>query len=51
LEQLAQAGTIAHAIRVGVASEEGPSEIAEEADFLVEGTAGVRQLLETLVDV
>ncbi len=50
LGQLAEAGTIAHAIRVGVASEEGPSEVAEAADFLVHGTDGVRRLLETLVD-
>jgi trehalose 6-phosphate phosphatase len=50
LGALAQAGTIAHAIRVGVASEEGPSEIADEADFLVDSPAGVRRLLETLVD-
>jgi trehalose 6-phosphate phosphatase len=51
LGRLAQEGVIAHAIRVGVDSEEGPSEIAEEADLLVEGTAGVTALLQTLVDV
>jgi hypothetical protein len=38
------------AVRVGVRSEEGPGELASEADFVVDGTAGVRQLLELLVD-
>ena len=39
------------AVRVGVRSDEGPSELAEETDFLVDGTDGVKQLLETLVAV
>ncbi len=51
LGELADAGTIAHAVRVGVRSDEGPSEIAEETDFLVDGTEGVRRLLEMLVAV
>ena len=37
------------AVRVGVASEEGPSEIASEADAVVNGPEGVRQLLAALV--
>ena len=49
LDQLAQEGQIEHAIRVGVLSEEGPSEIAEEADVTVEGTEGVRDLLAMLI--
>ena len=49
LARLAEQGSIAHAIRVGVVSEEGPSEIADETDFLVDGPRGVRQLLEDLV--
>jgi trehalose 6-phosphate phosphatase len=49
LTQLTEAGTIAHALRVGVSSTEGPAEIAEEADFVVDGTDGVRRLLEMLV--
>lgn len=51
LGELADSGTIAQAVRVGVRSEEGPSEIAEETDFLVDGTDGVRRLLELLVAV
>jgi trehalose 6-phosphate phosphatase len=49
LARLAEEGAISHAIRVGVASEEGPGEIADETDFLVDGPGGVRQLLENLV--
>jgi trehalose 6-phosphate phosphatase len=51
LAKLAESGTITHAIRVGVSSEEGPSEIADETDFLVDGTDGVRRLLAMLVAV
>jgi trehalose 6-phosphate phosphatase len=51
LGELADSGTIALAVRVGVRSEEGPSKLAEETDFLVDGTDGVRRLLETLVAV
>jgi hypothetical protein len=36
-------------IRVGVLSDEGPSEIAAEADVTVEGTEGVRELLAMLI--
>jgi trehalose 6-phosphate phosphatase len=48
LATLADQGRIQHAVRVGVHSDEGPSELAEEADILVEGTEGVRELLEML---
>ena len=48
-EMLAE-GRIRHALRVCVASEEGPSELAEEADLVVDGTDGVRHLLELLLD-
>lgn len=48
LGRLADEGRIKHAVRVGVRSDEGPSELVEEADFVVEGTAGVRELLEML---
>jgi trehalose 6-phosphate phosphatase len=51
LAHLAESGKIAHAVRVGVRSDEGPSEIEDEADFLVDGTTGVRHLLEMLVAV
>ena len=30
-------------------SDEGPSKLAEEADWMVEGTDGVRELLQTLL--
>ncbi len=49
LGQLAGDGRISRAVRVGVRSDEGPSEITDEADAVVEGTAGVRQLLAVLV--
>jgi trehalose 6-phosphate phosphatase len=48
LVRLAAAGRISRAIRVGVRSEEGPSEITEEADVVVDGTDGVVELLATL---
>lgn len=48
LARLADQGRIQHAVRVGVRSDEGPSELAEEADIVVEGTEGVRELLEML---
>jgi trehalose 6-phosphate phosphatase len=49
LERLVEAGDISQGVRVAVRSEEGPPEIEAEADFVVEGTAGVRRLLEMLV--
>ena len=48
LARLADAGRISRAIRVGVRSEEGPSEITEEADLVVDGTDGVVELLAAL---
>jgi trehalose 6-phosphate phosphatase len=48
LAHLAEEGQIAEVIRVGVLSDDGPSEIAEEADVTVEGTDGVRELLAML---
>jgi trehalose 6-phosphate phosphatase len=48
LARLAEDGQIERAIRVGVASEEGPSAIVEEADLVVEGPRGVHELLTTL---
>jgi len=49
LGQLVEQGKLERAIRVGVSSEEGPSEITDEADLVVDGTAGVQNLLATLV--
>jgi trehalose 6-phosphate phosphatase len=49
LAQLAAQGRVSHAIRVGVRSDEGPTQITEEADVIVDGTAGVQQLLTMLI--
>jgi trehalose 6-phosphate phosphatase len=49
LEELAENGQIDQVITVGVLSDDGPSEIVEEADLTVEGTAGVRELLAMLI--
>ncbi len=49
LTELVERGRLGHALRVGVASEDAPPELAEEADFMVEGTAGVRTLLQALL--
>ena len=38
-----------HALRVCVSSYEGPSELAQEADLVVDGPDGVRALLEALL--
>jgi trehalose 6-phosphate phosphatase len=48
LSRMADEGRLERAIRVGVSSEEGPSEITEEADIVVDGTDGVRELLTIL---
>jgi trehalose 6-phosphate phosphatase len=48
LTRLVEEGRLSQAVRVGVSSEEGPSEIADEADVVVDGTAGVRELLRAL---
>jgi trehalose 6-phosphate phosphatase len=49
LGELAAEGTLEHIVRVGVESEEGPPEIREQADVLVDGPTGVRELLSLLV--
>jgi trehalose 6-phosphate phosphatase len=48
LTALVADGRLERAVRVGVRSEEGPSEITAEADVVVEGTEGVRELLALL---
>jgi trehalose 6-phosphate phosphatase len=50
LRELAESGRIAHAVCVGVRSEETPGELEAAADVLVDGTRGVRELLEALLD-
>ncbi len=49
LTQLSEEGKLERVLRVGVRSEDGPREIAEEADVVVEGTAGVHELLRMLI--
>jgi trehalose 6-phosphate phosphatase len=49
LTEMAKAGELAVAVRVGVGSDEGPPEIAEEADAVVDGPEGVRRLLDALL--
>jgi trehalose 6-phosphate phosphatase len=49
LGELTSEGKLAHAIRVGVSSDEGPDEVTGEADVVVEGTRGVQELLGVLV--
>jgi trehalose 6-phosphate phosphatase len=50
LGELVEMGRMGTAIRVGVRSDEGPSSLAREADIMVEGTDGVRDLLRALLD-
>ncbi len=48
LGSLVDDGRLERAVRVGVQSEEGPSDIQAEADFVVDGPQGVRELLMML---
>jgi trehalose 6-phosphate phosphatase len=48
LKVLEQEGKLSQALRVGVRSEEGPSAIPGEADIVVDGPEGVRELLACL---
>jgi trehalose 6-phosphate phosphatase len=50
LGELVEMGRIEIAVRVGVRSDEGPSALQREADVMVEGTDGVRALLQALLD-
>ena len=49
LRTLVEQGRLGTAVCVGVRSDETPRELEEAADTLVDGTAGVRQLLEALL--
>jgi trehalose 6-phosphate phosphatase len=49
LAQMVEDGRLERAIRVGVRSDEGPSEITSEADIVVDGTSGVQKLLALLL--
>ena len=48
LRDLRAAGELAAAVCVGVASEEGPPELGDEADVMVDGTRGFLDMLRTL---
>jgi trehalose 6-phosphate phosphatase len=49
LSELVTEGRLVRALRVGVTSDEGPSEITSEADAVVNGPEGVSQLLAALI--
>ena len=49
LGELLAGGRLRHALRVCVGSDEGPSELAQDADLVVDGPDGVRALLEALL--
>jgi trehalose 6-phosphate phosphatase len=48
LRELVDEKRLTHAVRVGVSSDDGPSEIAGNADVVVDGPDGVRELLTLL---
>jgi trehalose 6-phosphate phosphatase len=49
LRTMAQEGKLEHVVCVAVSSNEAPPELAQEADVTVDGTDGVRGLLEALL--
>jgi trehalose 6-phosphate phosphatase len=49
LDELVASGRLARAIKVGVSSDENPAELVQQADLMVDGTAGVRELLQALI--
>jgi trehalose 6-phosphate phosphatase len=49
IAKLAESGRVKAAVRVGVRSDEGPPEIAREADVVVEAGDGVRAMLAALL--
>lgn len=50
LRELQEAGELEAVVCIGVASDEGPSELAEEADLMVDGPAGWLSLLQALAE-
>lgn len=50
LAELQADGRLQAAVRVGVVSDEGPQTIGQECDVTVDGPAGVRGLLEALLE-
>jgi trehalose 6-phosphate phosphatase len=49
LRALRETGALKTAICVGVRSDEAPAELLRQADLLIDGTGGVRELLEALL--
>jgi trehalose 6-phosphate phosphatase len=49
LDELHESGAVGQILKVGVRSDEGPPELGEQADVMVDGTAGVRELLLALL--
>lgn len=49
LRQLAEDGVLERAVCVGVSSEDGPAEIEDSADLVVDGTEGMQELLAALL--
>jgi trehalose 6-phosphate phosphatase len=49
LRALVGDGSLEHALCVAVGSEETPPELADQADLVIDGTGGVRSLLEALL--
>jgi trehalose 6-phosphate phosphatase len=48
LRALCREGVLAHCLCVGVASEDGPAAIREQADVVVDGTSGMQDVLAAL---
>ena len=51
LDELVADGRLGRAVRVGLRSDEGPPEIVERADLVVDGVAGFRSVLQALAEV
>jgi trehalose 6-phosphate phosphatase len=49
LTELVEQGRLGTAVRVGVRSDEGPAALEQEADVMIDGTDGVRELLRALL--
>jgi trehalose 6-phosphate phosphatase len=49
LRDMVADGRLAHAVRVGVNSDERPSALLDDVDIVVDGTSGVRELLSALI--
>jgi trehalose 6-phosphate phosphatase len=49
LRELVASGALEHALCIAVSSDEAPPDLAREADLTVDGTDGVRGLLEALL--